>query len=56
LKQLALNFNFIYLADYAEKVITELEMVDLDALRETLSEFPRIIDKISSIIKNNANE
>jgi len=30
-------------------------MVDLDALRETLSEFPLIIDKISSIIKNNTN-
>lgn len=55
LKQLALNFNFIYLADYAEKVIEALEMVDLDTLRETLSEFPHIIDKISSIIKNKAN-
>ena len=55
LKQLAVSFNFTYLSDYADKVIEELEMVDLDALRETLSEFPLIIDKISSIIKNNTN-
>jgi hypothetical protein len=30
----------------------DLEIVDLEAIRETLNEFPRIIEKIDSLIKN----
>jgi PAS domain S-box-containing protein len=56
LKQLALSYNFIFLADFAEKIIEELEFVDLDVLRETLSEFPRIVDNISLMIKKKSNE
>ena len=51
LKQLAITFNFKFLIDYADKIFSELEIVDLDALKETLNDFPLIIKKISLLIK-----
>lgn len=50
LKKMAVSHSFHFLAGYADKIIEELDMVDLEALKETLSEFPRIIEKISSEI------
>ena len=49
LKQMAEHFRFQYLLDYSQRLGEDLEIVDLDAIRETLNEFPRIIEKIDSL-------
>ncbi len=56
LKQLAAKYDFKFLADYADKISTELEIVDLDALKETINDFPNIIDILSLLIKNYTHE
>jgi CheY-like chemotaxis protein/anti-sigma regulatory factor (Ser/Thr protein kinase) len=50
LKEIAERFKFEYLLDYTRRLGEDLEIVDLDAIKETLSEFPRIIEKIDSLI------
>ncbi len=50
LKTIASESGFKFLEAYADRILDELDIVDLDALKETLSEFPRIIDKIVSLI------
>jgi PAS domain S-box-containing protein len=49
LKLLAVRFDFRFLIDYADKLSEELENLDLDALKETLIDFPRITTKLASI-------
>ena len=51
LKKLALSFNFRILIDYADKIFAELEIIDLDELKETLDDFPRVLDMISLLIQ-----
>jgi CheY-like chemotaxis protein/anti-sigma regulatory factor (Ser/Thr protein kinase) len=46
LKEVAEKYNFKFLGDYADKVKRDLEIVDLDSLKETLDYFPRIINLI----------
>jgi NRPS condensation-like uncharacterized protein len=48
LKQLALRYDIKFLANYADKILIDLEMVDLDSLKETLDIFPRIISSVLS--------
>jgi CheY-like chemotaxis protein/anti-sigma regulatory factor (Ser/Thr protein kinase) len=45
-----------YLINYSTRLGEDLEIVDLEAIRETLNEFPRIIEKIDSLIKNHPVE
>jgi PAS domain S-box-containing protein len=49
LKQIADKYNFEFLGFYSDKLSRELEIVDLDSLKETLSNFPHIIGKIFSL-------
>ena len=49
LKTIATQYNFNYLNVYADKILRDLEIVDLDSLKETLSIFPRIMAEISSV-------
>lgn len=53
LERLADLYNFRDLSRYAIRLKEELEMVDLEAIRESLQEFPGIVSKISELIKNN---
>lgn len=52
LKELAKRYNFNYLVYYADKISGELEIVDLDSLKETMDEFPHIIEEILSLLNN----
>ncbi len=52
LKKIAIEFGFKYLITYSQRLEDELEIVDLEAIRVTLNDFPRIIDTIDSLIKN----
>lgn len=49
LKFFASNHKLEFLIKYADEVIEELEIVDLEALTDTLSRFPKILNKISVI-------
>lgn len=51
LKSMATSYGFQYLIDYTQRLEDDLEIVDLDAIKETLNEFPRIIGKIDLLIK-----
>lgn len=51
LKQIADLYNFEYMAVYAGKLHEELEIVDLESLKETLSTFPEILSQISKLVK-----
>jgi CheY-like chemotaxis protein/anti-sigma regulatory factor (Ser/Thr protein kinase) len=46
LKKVAEKFRFEFLVNYSEKILKDLETVDLDSLKETLNNFPRIIHNI----------
>lgn len=46
LKKVAEQFRFELLINYSEKILIDLETVDLDSLKETLNNFPRIIDYV----------
>jgi CheY-like chemotaxis protein/two-component sensor histidine kinase len=46
LKKVAERFRFELLMNYSEKILIDLETVDLDSLKETLNNFPRIIHNI----------
>ncbi len=56
LSQLAHKYKLRLLINYAEKIINEIEDIDLEAITETLSEFPDIIEKISSLMNKASNE
>jgi PAS domain S-box-containing protein len=56
LKEIADKFNFTYLGDYAGKILKDLEIVDLDSLKETLKVFPRIMAQIILIENSYGNE
>ncbi len=45
-------YKFEFLANYAGRLREELEMVDLEAIRESLQEFPKIVSKISELIQD----
>lgn len=51
LKDFASLYKFQFLERYADKIKEELEVVDLEALSDTLSRFPKILDDISVLIK-----
>lgn len=53
LKNLAVSYNFEYLANYAGRLKEELEIIDLESIRESLQEFPEIVNKISDLILKN---
>ncbi len=46
LKLISEKYKFSYLESYADRIMTDLENVDLEALRETINEFPRITRRI----------
>jgi signal transduction histidine kinase/FixJ family two-component response regulator len=48
LKQLAIKYDIKFLGNYADKILNDLEIVDLDSLKETLDNFPRIISSVLS--------
>lgn len=50
LKEMAVSFDFEYLSMYADKLMNEIDIVDLEAIKETLSEFSDIVTKISKLI------
>jgi PAS domain S-box-containing protein len=51
-KHLGEEYQYQYLVNYAEKLLDELESVDLDSLKKTMNHFPRIIAHITSLINN----
>ena len=52
LKDLALQFNFRFIDDYAESINICLERLDLDGLTDKLKEFPLIIEQIRKLVTN----
>lgn len=50
LKGLASEMKFRYLADYADKIKEDIEIVDLESLQELLQDFPEFINKLKQII------
>jgi PAS domain S-box-containing protein len=51
LKDMALTYHFEMLAQYAQELIDHLEMVDLEAIKETLEIFPGIVARLEMIQK-----
>ena len=51
LMELADKYNFRYLIDYSARIKEDVDMVELESIRKTLSEFPAIIKRISDLIK-----
>ncbi|MEN6454829.1 MAG: CHASE domain-containing protein [Prolixibacteraceae bacterium] len=49
LKALADNYDFEYLASYAGRIKDEIEMLDLEALENTVDEFPVIVNTIRQL-------
>lgn len=56
LKKLAQKFNFEFLIQYADNIIDDLDIIDLESLNETLSKYPRIINKVEFLIKKDSHE
>lgn len=56
LNKFATNYEFAFLQQYAQSIIEELDIVDLEALSHTLDEFPKIINIISSFNKKYRGE
>jgi len=56
LKRIATKYNFKYLLDYSDRISRELDIVDLDSLKETLHNFQRIIETIVSLLKEQKDE
>lgn len=56
LKQLANAYKFQFLIAYADKMLEELDTIDLESLAETLRQFPGIIEQISESLKTNKHE
>jgi CheY-like chemotaxis protein/anti-sigma regulatory factor (Ser/Thr protein kinase) len=53
LKEIANEYSFSYLTDYADKIQEDLEIVDLEAIKVTLAEFPMIINNLSKFLPGN---
>ena len=49
--ELSMRFNFVFLTNYANKIISQLEIIDLEAINKSLNDFPQILDKIDNKIK-----
>ena len=47
----AIEYKFQYLIDYANKLIDELEIIDLEAIQTSLQSFPIIIQELRSYLK-----
>ena len=47
LKTTGEQYDFSYLIEYADLVLENIEMIDIEALNKTLSEFPDILTEIS---------
>ena len=52
LKQLAAANSFQYLVDYANRIKEDVEMIDLESLKETLYECPVIIEQLTQFLKS----
>jgi|WetSurMetagenome_2_1015567.scaffolds.fasta_scaffold00014_54 PAS domain S-box-containing protein len=52
LKAISEEYNIEILKDYSRSILEELEIVDLNSLKETLAQFPRLIQILSNIYKN----
>ncbi|HEX3007372.1 MAG TPA: ATP-binding protein, partial [Bacteroidales bacterium] len=50
LKQMAGNYEFEFLVQYASTLMEELETVDLESLQKSLLAFPEIVNNISKLI------
>jgi hypothetical protein len=50
LKTMAEKYNFKFLINYADKIIEDVDMVDLEAIQGNLFKFPDIIKKISRLL------
>jgi PAS domain S-box-containing protein len=53
LKKLADSYNFRYLANFADRIIEDLEIVDLEGLSESIGKFPKIVKQIYSLGNTN---
>jgi PAS domain S-box-containing protein len=51
LKTFGIKYNFGYLIDYSTRIRDSVEMVELESISLSLLEFPKIIKKLSGIIK-----
>ncbi len=51
LTTLAETYNLSFLKSYSDLIINDINLVELDALTERLQEFPKLINKISSLNK-----
>ena len=56
LKNIATEYEFTYLHGYSDKLISEIENLELDRLKVTINFFPSIIELVSLLIKNQINE
>jgi len=52
LKAFAENYEIVILIEYADKIIEDLDVVDLESLSDILADFSQIVDKILSFSKN----
>ncbi len=50
LKKMAQKYDFQFLIEYADKIIEDVNMVDLESLKGDLNNFPDIIKKISQVL------
>ena len=50
LKKMAQKYDFQFLIEYANKIIEDVNMVDLESLKGNLSNFPGVIKKISQLL------
>ncbi|HEY4785579.1 MAG TPA: CHASE domain-containing protein [Bacteroidales bacterium] len=50
LKKMAENYNFPYLINYSDQLNENIELVDLESLKENLRKFPLLIRNISNMI------
>jgi len=48
LDQMAISYQFTFLQQYAQKLIREADMFDIEAMRETLGNFPYICEQIAA--------
>ncbi len=46
LREISAIYDYVWLRQYSERIMHELEMVDLDSLRDTLNFFPAFYEKI----------
>lgn len=53
LKSIASEFDTAYLEGYADKILEEIKAMDLDEMKVTIHEFPKILENLKSRIQTN---